>query len=515
MPRRHFKPDFSFFNKIVLGAVGANAVRQDLAGQGFRLIELERGATDAKIWKEVKRKRVRIPDLVCTRTGLRVESRAKSKAALRMSHSPEEAERAWDFGMVDDDWIAFPVCGSVSEASWARGEYEGDLSYFRQRVAERWERVGAINYVPVGEFRRVRHAGGSRKGVVEASEYSIEWAAQFSTRTGPVRYVDGRKVCIENEEGRAYTWTIPEELEILVREGEQVYENQLFASSVRPVSPEEARVPDLRSADLHRFLTSKERTMRFTGVKLARVRKDATHEAAIREIAEDSDEDLYVRLEALVYLSAVIEESVQALFERYLNSGEEETALEAVISVGEVGNRDAIRVLETLLFDNDQPFFIRSAVAWSLGKISDSAASDVLIRAFGDQALEIREEALQGLVTLGSHARQNLLEGLATNSPGVAAGCAEALRQQQGLDASAVREILSSLRADDPNHWGVWLIGNLPSATVAPMIREMDGLDSEVHYALSLLWSFGRSWIAQHWERNTLPSHWHQELEGA
>jgi len=109
MPRLAFKPDSSFFRKIVIGAVGARAVIADLARQGHRCVELERGSTDTKLWKDVKRKRVRIPDLVCLNCGARIECRAKTKLELAMSHSTTDAERAWDFGMVDTDWIAFPV----------------------------------------------------------------------------------------------------------------------------------------------------------------------------------------------------------------------------------------------------------------------------------------------------------------------------------------------------------------------------------------------------------------------
>ncbi len=69
------------------------------------MVELERGSLDTKLWKDVKRKRVRIPDLVCVNCGLRVESRAKAKAELTMSHSESDAERAWDFGMVDSDYV--------------------------------------------------------------------------------------------------------------------------------------------------------------------------------------------------------------------------------------------------------------------------------------------------------------------------------------------------------------------------------------------------------------------------
>ena len=67
--------------EIALGAVGSRRVAEDLDRIGHRIAELERGAMDTKLWKEVKRKRVRIPDLVCERCGLRVESRAKTKTA--------------------------------------------------------------------------------------------------------------------------------------------------------------------------------------------------------------------------------------------------------------------------------------------------------------------------------------------------------------------------------------------------------------------------------------------------
>ena len=65
MPRLAFKPDSSFFRKIVIGAVGTRTVATHLAAHGHDMVELERGSLDTKLWKEVKRKRVRIPDLVC------------------------------------------------------------------------------------------------------------------------------------------------------------------------------------------------------------------------------------------------------------------------------------------------------------------------------------------------------------------------------------------------------------------------------------------------------------------
>lgn len=94
MARLAFKPDSSFFRKIAIGAVGTRAVCADLAKYGHGVVELERGSTDTKLWKDVKRKRVRIPDLLCVKCGLRVESRAKTAPDLSMSHSPTEEARA-------------------------------------------------------------------------------------------------------------------------------------------------------------------------------------------------------------------------------------------------------------------------------------------------------------------------------------------------------------------------------------------------------------------------------------
>ena len=94
MPRLSLKPDSSFFRKIVVGAVGARAVRDDMAALGHNFVELERGSTDSKLWKDVKRKRVRIPDLVCLRCGQRIESRAKTRNELAMSHSEQALHSA-------------------------------------------------------------------------------------------------------------------------------------------------------------------------------------------------------------------------------------------------------------------------------------------------------------------------------------------------------------------------------------------------------------------------------------
>ena len=146
MARQARKPDASFFQKIVIGALGARAVADDLSHQGHEMMELERGALGTKLWKDVKRKRFRIPDLVCTRCGARVECRAKTdKPELSMSHSDTEAERRWDYGMVDTDIVAFPVVYCHWGTSWSKGELSESQSYWSQRERNRWETYDYTN----------------------------------------------------------------------------------------------------------------------------------------------------------------------------------------------------------------------------------------------------------------------------------------------------------------------------------------------------------------------------------
>ena len=112
---RSYKTDESFLEKLAIGAVGTKKVIYDLESQGHKPIELERGSTGYKIWKSIKIKRVRVPDILCVNSGIRVESRAKTKLIITMSHSTADETRGWDFGLKDEDYVALVVCKKVGE----------------------------------------------------------------------------------------------------------------------------------------------------------------------------------------------------------------------------------------------------------------------------------------------------------------------------------------------------------------------------------------------------------------
>src|SRR5581483_11428369 len=101
-----FKTDTSFLRFLSMGALGVRQTMKQLSEMGFKPIELERYCGSNKIWM-TKVKRLRLPDVLCVRTGLRVEVRAKSDLKIRMSDSPNNPARTWDAGNRDDDLAAF------------------------------------------------------------------------------------------------------------------------------------------------------------------------------------------------------------------------------------------------------------------------------------------------------------------------------------------------------------------------------------------------------------------------
>ncbi len=502
MARLALKPDATFFRTITVGAIGARRVCTDLGRYGHHFLELERGSLDTKLWKEVKRKRVRIPDLVCLRCGMRIESRAKTTAGLAMSHSLTDAERAWDFGLVDNDVLAFPICRPTQELIWGNGRLGNEASYWHQRNWVRWRADTWVSYFRVQSFRATPYNRSARKGVTEGSEVTLMWDAVFSPRAGTVMEVNGRRVSVVRAtDGHRHTWKVPMDQNILVAAGESVAVDQLLSATVVPISGNDLRCPaELPTDHINQLLTSRERTQRFTGVKLARLRRDARYNGEIRSLADDAEEDVYIRLEALTYLVSVRAESATSLFEPFLSDTDDQRKLEAVIALGEAGTAESLDLLSAILVNQQRPYFMRSAAAWCLSQSHSDAAAQKLIRAFADVDPNVREEALEGIVLLGGPAIPFLLAGLDELDPTLAAGCAEALRQQAPLPPDALTALTENVRARRASPWTVWLLGNLPRDEVVASLVGLEETAPELHYALTLLWSFVDSWIARRWE---------------
>lgn len=183
-----FKSDDSFLRKLAVGAAGTNVTIGCLRAMGFNPIELERGSTGFKIWKKIKIKRVRVPDILCLNTGLRFESRGKTKLEISMSHSLKDPSRAWDAGMRDDDLVSIVVFQQNNDSPI-------DL-----------KQVSPVHFVSVKEMRKAFTAGqvsiSQPKGVEEGSEIRVMWMCAAANQKAVVSEVESEKINLAPYPGR-------------------------------------------------------------------------------------------------------------------------------------------------------------------------------------------------------------------------------------------------------------------------------------------------------------------------
>lgn len=177
-----FKSDDSFLKKLAIGAAGTNATIVQLKKLGFQPIELERGSTGFKIWKKIKIKRVRVPDILCLKTGLRFESRGKTKLEISMSHSRNDPKRAWDAGMRDDDIVSIVAFEQNDDAPVTP------------------KQVSPIHFVNVRDLRKAFATGQvsitQPKGVEEGSEVRVKWASTVANLKSVVSEVEPERIIL-------------------------------------------------------------------------------------------------------------------------------------------------------------------------------------------------------------------------------------------------------------------------------------------------------------------------------
>ncbi len=173
---RAFKTDESFLEKIAIGATGTRQTFANLREQGHEPIELERGSMSFKIWKAIKIKRLRVPDILCVRCARRVESRAKTRLEVSMSHSLADPDRGWDASLAHDDRVAFVYCEKTGT---------GPVD---------WSADPRIQYVQVKVLRQAWAARQTRteraKGAQEGFEVRVTWPTALASAEGKVERVD-------------------------------------------------------------------------------------------------------------------------------------------------------------------------------------------------------------------------------------------------------------------------------------------------------------------------------------
>jgi hypothetical protein len=478
--RRSFKSDESFLEKISIGAVGTRQVFKDLDQQGHQPIELERGSMSFKIWKTIKIKRIRVPDILCVACNRRVESRAKTNLEISMSHSQADSSRAWDFGLEDNDYVAFVVCYRV-------GDEPVD-----------WRAEELVQYIQVRDLREAFRQGQvyeeNPKGAQEGFEIRLTWPSATASADGRVvRISDERFQFMRLSDDRTISLSRTQKgilLTPLVHEGDVVCKNQVILSTV----------PVIRAFDCEQSATEQTYTVQLYSPSLSEkyaAAKALSHfgSPAVKETLAcvlPTKEHIYIRLEAAASLARLGDERGLAFIRDCLSGDYINDQLEAVIVLGEIRSPEAVQILIDMLLNDNLHSEIRAGAAWALGETRDKAAIGALIQSFLAVDVTIRIEAARALAKLTDTSSQTILEALAQNDPSRRPGIAWALGKSEHL---SIEDFLKALVDDDARRWVAYIIGMQDSQKHIHQIEALKLEDPEVYFAVTVLWQIMSSWI--------------------
>ena len=475
-----FKADTSFLRFLSMGAVGVRRTMERFRDHGFEPIELERYCGSNKIWT-AKVKRLRLPDLLCVKTGMRAEVRAKSDLKIRMSDAPANPDRVWDAGLRDDDIVALITCFDTD----AGPEPADDAVYFT---------VGALR-VSVDRSRL-----GPPKSASEGAERDRTWPATVPKRDGTVLDVTDERLIVQmNADAERPARRQPYKLR-----GKSVYVSpgDAFRAKTTILAGEPPALADLSAYLPRRYaplddLRAETDVDRYAAVKSLRFRDDPRDQVipALEDLIRREGEER-VALEAAGSAAALGSEFGQEQITRFIwnNDHRPELRMEAVFILTELGHtpftREQLnRVVTDPRFEGDE---LRQAAVWAFGKAGLKCYEDVL--PFIDDADE--DLALHAIGAFGADTPRPvidcLVQDLIVGYPRRAPAASEALRVIASDEV--LQALVTATNAGQPvPDWIVATLGRLPPDRVRAALH-----DSPLLFRVTpmLLTAEGANWLA-------------------
>ncbi len=481
--RRSFKSDISFLEKISMGATGTLATFKNLKNQGHNPIELERGSTSFKIWKDIKIKRIRVPDILCIDCGRCVECRTKTKLEISMSHSRADPERGWDYGLDDTDCIALVVCSRAGEEPI------------------NWEVSGPIQFIPVKDLRSAQKEGLTRitqpKGMREGFEMRLIWPTKVANYNGIATSIDQERIQYQREpDGRTITLKLIKKKSVmnpLIQESEKVVKNQIVASFV-PVLFSFPCEKSISEDHYIRMLSSTSISKRYAAAKALAFFVSARAEDVLQQRINDLNEHIYVRLEAATSLAHQTNAHGYEFIKKCLSDEYVQNRLEAVIVLGEIHEDVSCQILIDTLLDKKQHPEIRAGAAWAIGELRNKMALASLVESFSAVEKPIRIEAARALAKLGQRFTPNIINRFPGAHPTERSGISWALSKAGKV---TIPDVLDLLVDDDARQWIAYIIGTQTQEKYIYEIERLRKRDPEVYFAVTVLWKIMTSWI---WE---------------
>jgi len=476
----NFKTDESFLEKISIGAIGTKKVYEDLISQGHQPIELERGSMSYKIWKKIKIKRIRVPDILLVNSGIRIESRAKTKLEITMSHSQSDPERGWDYGLQDNDYVAIVVCEKSGDGpiDWTAQDY--------------------VQYISVNDLKESFNRGEVveevSKGAQEGFEKRITWCTAIAKQEGRISEIANEKIKYKRTvDNRTITLRLTKrskKMMPVVSVGSNVIANQIIASVV----PITNTIPSQTVSSTYYLdtLDSNSLSERYSAAKaLAYFDEEVVKESLLAKLEDDS-EHIYVKLEAAASLARFNIDEGYEFISTSLESSYIQNVLEAVIILSEIPTNKSCELLIDVLNNPDLDSEIRAGAAWSLGEINNNSSIDALSSCFNNFDQNIKIEAARALAKLTSNYTNDILTRFYNSTSEEKPGLAWALTKSDDINIEILLNHLNSLES---RQWISYIIGYQGEEKYVSEIENLRNVDTEMYFAVTLLWKIIGSWI--------------------
>ena len=482
----NFKSDDSFLRKLAVGAAGTNETIKYLQEFGFNPIELERGSTGFKIWKKIKIKRVRVPDILCLNTGIRFESRGKTKLEISMSHSLNDPRRTWDAGMRDDDLVSIVLFDQSNDVPI-------DL-----------KRISPVHFISVKDMRQAfvsdQVSISQPKGVEEGSEIRVVWTCKAANQQSTVSEITPTRIRLTPITGsRAQTIQLSRSkgrisLIPIVSLGENVEANQIVASVVPAYTVIQPN-STVNEAYFIDKLSSVNLSERYAAAKALRYRGYSEAKPLLEARVADTDEDIYVQLEAAAALAAYDQQVGWEFIENKLRSPiisvPLETQLETIIVASEIPRNRSEQLLIEVLQDEHRDDELRAGAAWALGQFASATTATALVNTFNSTPLEIKVEAARALLRIAEPQIPHLLELLKNDSPEKRDGISWVLARVGQFNPTEI-----VLGADaNLRKWMSYIVGYGKNNFAQDEVETICQADPEVYFAASVLWQIVTSWV--------------------
>lgn len=437
------KADTSFLRFLTIGAVGARATIDHLNDHGFEAIELERYGTSNKIWA-TKVKRLRLPDLICVKTGLRIEVRAKSELKVRMSDAPNNPERRWDVGLRDEDLVAFIACDSENENISASG---------------------SPVFFSVSDMRAVvdNTKLGPPKSASEGAERDREWPCTVPSQDGEILSVNEGKIVTQLSTGRKQTYQLRGKTAYFTQGQTFSGKSTIIAGIVPKLAWPNASV--LPQWDPLSLLDAESPVDRYAAIKAIPYRKTNKEllEALKRRLSAESDER--VSLEVAASAARLdLEEGLDNIVETIWNHERQDLRMEGVLILTEMGSANAAKELYKVAssnkFKNDE---LRQAATWGLGKTGTRHYDLLLSLLKDDDDLVV----FHAIAAFGKDCSEKIISALVTilkngsqRSKAAASGALRLIASE-----TVLAELISAARTADKTSrpWLLATLGRLPS----------------------------------------------------